>query len=140
MKKTQLRKRGLEVLKIVFTCMLIAMFNSAVAQDNKQVVRIAKIEIDPAQVENYKAAVKEIGEASLKNEPGVLMLFSVADKIKPNRVTVMEVYADSAAYEAHRQTVHFKKYKELTKNMVISLELAEVDPIFAGIKPGALNK
>lgn len=120
--------------------LLAIVLTNAVAQNKKQVVRIARIEIEPAQVENYKSEVKEIGEASLKNEPGVLMLFSVADKIKPNQITVMEIYADSAAYEAHRQTAHFKKYKEATKNMVKSLELVEVDPIFAGIKPGVLKQ
>ncbi|MXV53149.1 antibiotic biosynthesis monooxygenase [Pedobacter sp. HMF7647] len=103
-------------------------------------VRMALIEIDPGQVDKYKAAVKEVGETSLRTEPGVLMLYSVADKLKPNQVTVMEIYADSAAYEAHRQTAHFKKYKEVTKGMVKSLQLLDVDLIFAGIKPDAIPR
>lgn len=128
------------ILKVAVTTLLVMTLNNAIAQNKKQVVRIARIEIDTAQIDNYKAALKEIGEASLRTEPGVLMLYSVADKIKANQITVMEIYADSAAYEAHRQTPHFKKYKETTKNMVRSLQLVEVDPIFAGIKPGALKE
>jgi quinol monooxygenase YgiN len=123
-------------LLIAFTITMFAMTQS-VAQDKKQVVRIARITIDPAQAEQYKAAVKEIGEASLKLEPGVLMLFSVADKNQRGHITVMEVYADSAAYQAHIQTAHFRKYKAETKNMVRSLDLVEVDPIYAGMKPEA---
>jgi len=44
-------------------------------------------------------------------------------------VTVMEVYADPSAYQAHLQTEHFKKYKRITKDMVRSLELVDVVPI-----------
>jgi quinol monooxygenase YgiN len=119
---------------------LMMAVDNALAQNKKHMVRIAKIEVDSAQVDAYKTAVKEIGEASLRNEPGVLMLFSVADKNKLNRITIMEVYADSAAYEAHRQTAHFKKYKETTRNMVKSLELVDVDTVFSGIKQGALSQ
>jgi quinol monooxygenase YgiN len=136
MKKINL-KRG--ILAITITVLMVMTLSSAFGQDKKQVVRIARIEIDSAQVDDYKAAVKAIGETSLRVEPGVLMLFSVADKKKINHITVIEIYADSAAYEAHRQTAHFKKYKDLTKNMVKSLQLIEVDPIFAGIKPGVLK-
>jgi quinol monooxygenase YgiN len=119
---------------------LMMAVDNALAQNKKHMVRIAKIEVDSAQVDAYKTAVKEIGEASLRNEPGVLMLFSVADKNKLNRITIMEVYADSAAYEAHRQTAHFKKYKETTRNMVKSLELVDVDTVFSGIKQGTLSQ
>lgn len=140
--KLQLKRinRIHSILKVAITTLLAMTLNDAIAQNKKQVVRIARIEIDTAQIDNYKAALKEIGEVSLRTEPGVLMLYSVADKIKANQITVMEIYADSAAYEAHRQTPHFKKYKETTKNMVRSLQLVEVDPIFAGIKPGALKE
>lgn len=119
---------------------LAMILNNAMAQDKKQLVRIAKITVDPAQVDNYRTAVKEIGEVSLKTEPGVLMLFSVEDKNKPNEFTVMEVYADSAAYQAHTQTAHFKKYKETVKSMVKALELIDVDPIVMGIKPALIKQ
>ena len=128
--------------KTLFLTIAITMFAmvQSFAQDKKQMTRIARIEIDPAQLENYKAAVKEVGETSLRAEPGVLMLFSVTDKTRPNHITVMEIYADSATYAAHRETAHFKKYKEVTKSMVKSLELTEVEPIFAGIKPDVLHQ
>lgn len=111
------------------------MLSNAFGQGTKRVVRIARIEVVAAQINNYRVAVKEVGKASLKTEPGVLMLFSVQDKKKPNRFTVMEIYADSAAYAKHLQTAHFKKYKKESASMVQSLELMEVDPVFAGIKP-----
>jgi hypothetical protein len=43
-------------------------------------VRLAEIDIDPAQLESYKAAVKEEIETSVRVEPGVLALYAVAEK------------------------------------------------------------
>ena len=69
-------------------------------------MRVAEIEIDPAQLEPYTTAVKEQVEAALRLEPGVLALYSVADKENPAHITVFEIYADAAAYEAHLETAH----------------------------------
>ena len=101
----------------------------ASAQNGSQVVRMAKLQIDSAQLENYKAALKEGVEAAIRLEPGVLTLFAVYEKNNPTHVTVLEVYADQDAYKSHLQTPHFKKYKSTTKDMVKSLELIESVPI-----------
>ncbi|UFH52210.1 putative quinol monooxygenase [Spirosoma sp. KNUC1025] len=97
-------------------------------------VRIAKIVVDPAQLEAYKAAAKEEIEASVRLEPGVLTLYAVAEKDNPTHITILEIYADTNAYKAHIQTPHFLKYKTGTKDMVKSLELVEVDPLVPGMK------
>ena len=39
------------------------------------------------------------------------------------------IYDDSAAYQSHIQTPHFKKYKEGTAAMVRSLKLIDVNPL-----------
>ena len=43
-------------------------------------MRLAELEIDPAQLDSYKAALKEEIEASIRLEPGVLTLFAVSVK------------------------------------------------------------
>jgi quinol monooxygenase YgiN len=68
-------------------------------------VRVAEIEVDPVQLEVYKAAAKEIIEDSVRLEPGVLALYSVSDKDNPAHVTVFEIYADNDAYKTHLETV-----------------------------------
>ena len=110
---------------------LSALFfcNSAFAQEKIQVVRMAKIQIDSVQLENYKAALKEGIETAVRVEPGVISLYAVYEKNNPTHVTVIEVYADQEAYKSHLQTAHFKKYKNTTKDMVKSLELIETIPI-----------
>jgi len=102
---------------------------NAIAQSKTQVVRIAKLQIDSAQLAEYTAALKENAEASMRGEPGVLTLYAVAEKKDPTRITVFEIYADTAAYQSHIKTAHFLKYKSSTKGMVKSLELVDVVPI-----------
>jgi quinol monooxygenase YgiN len=92
-------------------------------------VRIAELEIDPAQLEVYKAAVKEEMETSVRVEPGVLAIYAVAERDNPSKLRFFEMYADEAAYKSHRETAHFKKYAQATKDMIASRRLIETVPI-----------
>lgn len=47
---------------------------------------------------------------------------------------MFEMYTDEAAYKAHLETSHFKKYKATTQQMVKSLKLIETTPILLGAK------
>lgn len=114
---------------VMFFMLMLFSFSNVIAQNKDQVVRIAKLQIDPAQLENYKAALKEHAETAVRVEPGVITLYAVAEKNNPTHITVFEIYANTEAYQAHLQTAHFKKYKSTTKDMVKSLELVDVDPI-----------
>ncbi|WP_022822619.1 putative quinol monooxygenase [Hymenobacter norwichensis] len=108
---------------------LLLVSGNAAAQAKDQLVRLAKLEIHPAQLASYKAALKEEIETSLRVEPGVITLYAVAEKDNPNRITILEIYASQAAYKLHIQTPHFLKYKVGTKEMVKSLELIETVPV-----------
>ena len=99
-------------------------------------VRIAKIKVDPLQLEKYNIALKEQMTTAIRIEPGVLTYYAVADKNDPSHITILEIYADTAAYQAHITTPHFKKYKDAVKDMVKSLELVDVTLIAAAKKPG----
>ncbi len=116
---------------LIFISLLMVLFslNNASAQDKNLVVRIARLQIDSAQMDAYKAALKEHAETAVRVEPGVLNLYAVYEKNNPTHVTVFEIYANEAAYKAHLQTPHFLKYKSGTKGMVKSLELIETVPI-----------
>lgn len=99
-----------------------------------RIVRIAELEIDPAQLENYKAALREEIETSIRVEPGVLTLYAVSVKGNPAQIRIFEVYADADAYHAHLKTPHFQRYKVGTQAMVKSLKLVETEPIVLGAK------
>jgi len=115
---------------------LMTCFTTAtMAQDKNQMVRIAKIQVDPAQLEQYNAALNEQMTTAVKLEPGVLTYYAVANRKNPASITILEIYADTAAYEKHILTPHFKKYKETVQHMVKSLELVDVDIIGIALKP-----
>ena len=124
-------------LMVLGVSVLASFFgDSAMGEESKvPYVRVAEIEIDPVQLEPYKAAVKEQIEAAVRLEPGVLALYSVTDKENPAHIFVFEMYADVDAYKAHLETTHFKKYKATTQNMVRSLKLRDTVPILLGAKP-----
>jgi len=82
-------------LLLVGATIIASLSAPAVAQDTKEpYVRVAEIEIDPAQLDAYSAAVKEQIEAAVRSEPGVVALYSVADKENPAHVFVFEIYTD----------------------------------------------
>jgi quinol monooxygenase YgiN len=108
--------------------------NNALAQEKKQLVRLAKLVIDSTQLDRYKAALKEEIETSVRLEAGVLTLYAVAEKDNPAHITILEIYADTAAYKAHIKTSYFLKYKTATQSMVKSLELVETVPLIPGMK------
>ena len=104
------------------------------ASNDNNLVRLSKITVDPEQLEAYNACLKEEIEASMSLEPGVLTLYAVAEKNNPNKVTILEIYADKDAYEKHLKTPHFKKYNQGTLSMVKNLELIDVKPLIPGLK------
>ena len=99
-----------------------------------QLVRLSKITVDPTRLDAYNAFLKEEIEASMRLEPGVLTLYATAEKDALHRVTILEIYADRAAYESRLQTPHFQKYKQGTLEMVQQLELVDVTPLIPGLK------
>lgn len=114
---------------------LLSVQNTFAQDKNKnQMVRLANLVIDANQLESYKAFLREEIEASLRVEPGVKTLYAVSEKNNPSHITILEIYADTLAYQAHLKTPHFIKYKTATKDMVKSLELVETVPLISDLK------
>lgn len=121
-------------LRRILTCLFVFVVYITVAQDHNQKVRLAKLVIDSNQLDQYNSFLKEEIETSIRVEPGVITLYAVAEKERPNHITILEIYASEEAYQKHIQTPHFLKYKNGTKDMVKSLELIEVDPLISGMR------
>jgi quinol monooxygenase YgiN len=103
-------------------------------QDGRPFVRIAELEIEPAHLEQFKSAAREHIAAAVREEPGVLALYAVSVRDDPSQVRVFEMYTDEAAYKAHLETPHFKKFRETTKGIVKSRKLIDTVPIILGAK------
>ena len=124
-----------QLARIAALALGLLLIAAAPAQNRKamtnptSVVRLAELQIVPAQLDAYLALLREEIETSVRLEPGVLTLNAVALKDSPDHIRLMEIYADQAAYEAHLKSPHFAKYKTATATMVRSLTLHETTPI-----------
>ena len=128
-------KRVLLVVTSLVASFLFWSQRCAAAEPHRgPIVRIAELEVDPAQLGAYKLALKEEIEISIRVEPGVLTLYAVSLKEHPEQIRLFEKYRDTAAYNSHLQSPHFKRYKARTQQMVKSLRLLETQPILLGSK------
>ena len=93
------------------------------------IVRLSKIEVDPKYLDEYMKFATEVGEVSLRTEPGVLTMYAVSDKENPCLITILETYASQEAYKQHVASAHFQKYKQGTLHMVKSLQLCDQKPL-----------
>ena len=93
------------------------------------IVRLSKIEVYPQYLDEYLKYATEVGEVSLRTEPGVLTMYAVGEKENPCKITILETYASREAYEKHIASKHFQKYKQGTLHMVKSLVLSDQMPL-----------
>jgi quinol monooxygenase YgiN len=122
------------IIAFCFIAVNLTPWKESYGQGKAQMVRLARIVVDSAQLDQYKSILKEEAEASVRLEPGVITLYAVSETNNPTHFTILEIYADSAAYRSHLQTPHFLKYKTGTKDMIKSLELIETTPLIPDMK------
>jgi len=104
-------------------------FTGIIAQKNNMMIRISEIEIDSNYLEQYKGILKEESGESVKSEPGVICIYPMYQKENLTQVRILEIYANTEAYQSHLKTVHFQKYKTTTLKMVKSLRLVDMEAI-----------
>lgn len=99
------------------------------AMQSDGIVRLSKIEVEPQYLDAYMQFAAEVGEVSLRTEPGVLTMYAVSDKANPCLINILETYASEEAYKQHIVSAHFQKYKQATLHMVKSLQLCDQKPL-----------
>lgn len=80
--------------------------------------RMARLVIDPAQLDAYKKVLAEEMRNSVTNEPGVLALLATTEAANPNIFHLLELYANDTAYKAHIDGPYFQKYNKAVQSMV----------------------
>jgi quinol monooxygenase YgiN len=105
----------------------------AAAQSTGPYVSAVDLDIAPAGMDKYPAALKENGAASVK-EPGCQRFDIMVVASNPNHVFIYEVYDNAAASQAHRATDHFKKYAATTATMVTKREVRPMTQLVTNSK------
>ena len=119
---------------VVAAAALLAMPSQRVsAQSDGPIANAVDLDIAPAELDKYLAAVKENGAASIK-EPGCREYNIMISATNPNHVFLFEVYDNDTAAQAHRATEHFKKYVATTANMVTARNVRPMKSIAFNLK------
>jgi len=94
----------------------------AVAQDAQAFVNVVDLEITPASMPRFLAALKDDGAATIKEAGTQEFVSSVGQKEK-NHVFIFEVFNNSAAWDAHQKTTTYAKFLGLTMMMIKSYSI-----------------
>jgi (4S)-4-hydroxy-5-phosphonooxypentane-2,3-dione isomerase len=87
---------------------------------------IATIEITPGRIDDYILLALAHRARCLKDEPGTVAFEILPPRNDDNNVLLYELYADDAAFDAHRNGVSIKQIREEADAAGISLKISGV--------------
>ena len=124
---------GVVLLAAIAVVLLPMRNHEAAAQSGPLLINAVEYDVVPGQVDNFLAALKENGAASVK-EPGCREFDIAVSQKDANHVFILEVYDNAAAAEAHTATEHFKKYKAATTDMTTKREARSYSSVAMNMK------
>ena len=77
---------------------------------------VVTINIKPGFKEQFMQSMLEDADGSVNNEPGCLRFDVLQDNDSPDRIYLMEEYADEAAFQVHTRQPHFTRWQQTVKD------------------------
>ena len=71
---------------------------------------VVHVEIKPEAIDRFMPLALENARATRETEPGCRQFDVLVDPGDPTKIVYYEIYDSEAAFQAHQQTPHFKKY------------------------------
>jgi autoinducer 2-degrading protein len=105
------------------------LMSVAVARADPHYINAVEIDVVPGQIENYLAAIREVGAATLKTEPRCSEFDITVSQRDPNRLFIFEVYDNADAFDTHLKSDHYKKYAAAAKDIVAKREVHPLSSI-----------
>ena len=75
-------------------------------------VLVVSAKVKPEQRGRFLEAIEENAVSSVRDEGGCLRFDVVRDNDDPHHYLLYEVYRDEEAFQAHRDTDHFARWRE----------------------------
>jgi quinol monooxygenase YgiN len=75
------------------------------------------VRVKPELVEAFRHATIENAQSSLE-EPGIARFDAVQQRDDPTRFVLVEVYRDDESAVAHKETAHYKKWRDSVADMM----------------------
>ena len=81
------------------------------------IVRVIRVHVKPESTDAFEKITVENHRGSVA-EPGVLRFDVLKDPQTPGEYLLYEVYRDEAATDAHKETAHYKKWRDAVGPMM----------------------
>lgn len=79
-------------------------------------VLLLKFQVKPENLDQFREEILVDASTSVAKEPGCYQFDVSQDESDPNVLYLYEVYADKAAFEAHLETPHLKRWLQVSKD------------------------
>lgn len=93
------------------------------ARDEALVV-LAEFKVMPGRMDEFLPLLEQHARTTRANEPGCLQFDVVRDGSDPDRAFVYEVYADEAAFEAHKAAPYLARYRERAEPLLLDRKVS----------------
>jgi|SRR6185312_4928492 len=80
----------------------------------------------------FRRLIDANADASARSEPGCLQFDVLEPEGDDNRVLLYEVYSDEAAFNAHRQTDHFRTFASQSGALCVGKSVTRCGLAFSG--------
>lgn len=85
------------------------------------------VKVAPGKADEFLPIILENATAAVRDEADCHMFRVLRNKDEPDTFHFFEVYTNEAALDAHRETPHYKKFRELGDPLMIDRQLTRVD-------------
>jgi quinol monooxygenase YgiN len=80
---------------------------------------MVQMEVRPGRRTEFLAGMAANAESSVRDEPGCLRFDVCAVGSDENRFVLYELYTDAAAFEAHKASPHFARWRTVAEQVVV---------------------
>ncbi len=87
------------------------------------------VQVNADHLETFIAAITENARQSVQ-EPGILRFDVMQQADDPTKFVFVEIYEGDDAVAAHRDSAHFKAYREAAGDLIVAREVVRYNTIF----------
>ena len=80
-------------------------------------VLIVNVQVKPGKRDEFLEVIRDDAESTASKEEGNFQFSVIQNNDDADNFSLVEVYRDQAALDAHRLTPHFLKYREATADI-----------------------
>ena len=95
-------------------------------------VILVDFHLKPGAGPEFRRMIDKNADASVKTEPGCLQFDVLEPEGEGDRVLLYEIYSDKAAFDAHRQTEHFRIFNNASEALVLQKTVTRCNLAFSG--------